>query len=99
MTDELATKGNVELGKTLIEQAEARYNKERQEAVLSEVQRLMRGRDEYVERVRFAETAVDWYNAKLKALEAGEFKIGQVPTSSAVAGITFDNPDFNRTNF
>jgi hypothetical protein len=99
MADQLATKGNAELGKTLIEQAEARYNKERQEAVLQEVQRLMRGRDEYVERVQFAERAVDWYNAKLKALEAGEFKIGQVPTQHAVAGISFDNPDFNRPNF
>ncbi len=99
MGDELATKGNVELGKTLIEQAEARYNKERQEAVLGEVQRLMRGRDEYVEKMRFAERAVEWYNAKLKALEAGEFEIGTVAGVTGAGGITFKDQDFNRSNF
>jgi hypothetical protein len=59
----------------------------------------MRARDEYAEREQFARRAVEWYDAKLKALEAGEFKIGQIPTSSAPAVITFDNPDFARPNF
>jgi hypothetical protein len=99
MADQLATKGNVELGKTLLEQAEARYNKERQEAVLAEVQRLMRARDEYSDRAKFAEAAVEWYGRKLKALEAGEFTIGLVPGMTGAAGITFSDPDFNRANF
>ena len=99
MVDQLATKGNVELGKTLLEQAEARYNKERQEAVLAEVQRLMRARDEYSDRAKFAEAAVEWYGRKLKALEAGEFTIGLVPGMTGAAGITFSDPDFNRANF
>jgi hypothetical protein len=99
LDDRLATTGNVELGKTLIEQAQGRYDKERQEAVLAEVQRLMRTRDEYAEREQFSRRAVEWYEAKLKALEAGEFTIGRIATSSAPAAITFDNPDFARPNF
>jgi hypothetical protein len=99
LDDRLAKTGNVELGKTLIEQAQARYDKERQETVLAEVQRLMRARDEYAEREQFAQRAVEWYDAKLKALEAGEFKIGQVAGITGAAGITFTNPEFSRANF
>jgi len=95
---DLAVK-NVELGKVLLEQAHKKYNEDRQAAVVGEVGRLLAARDEYRQREDFAHRAVDWYDAKLKAIHAGEFQIGTVAGVTGVGGVTFNNPDFNRANF
>jgi hypothetical protein len=89
----LATKKNEELGKALITEARKKYDQTRQEKVIAEVERHMASRDEYRAKIVFANRAIEWYDAKLQAMEEGEFDFDEV------GRMIFRNEDFQRSNF
>ena len=96
------TTRTADLGKALIAEALKEYDKKRQAAVIKEVERIMAARDEYKNKLHFAEKAIAFYNRKISALDAGEFDV--VPQEAGMAGnflggIRFNEEELNKPNF
>jgi len=100
MTNDVAlTYNNAEVGKALVTAAQQRHEEERREAVIREVRRLIDAREEWAEKERFAARAVEWYRAKLAAIEAGGFEFTTSPGLTGAGSMIFKESDFNRANF
>jgi hypothetical protein len=86
-------KQNADLGGAILEEARKRYNEQRQEKVVSTVGRLMLLRDEATDRIAFFTSAVDWYDRKMAALKAGEFKL------TTQGELDFNQEELKRANY
>lgn len=93
-SENLVQSGSVELGSALHSEALKRENQKRQDAVISEIQRLESNRLDYALKADFATRASNWYAGKLDAVKAGEFDFDLVHGQ-----MIFHNPDFNRGNY
>jgi hypothetical protein len=93
----LTTKNNVEIGKHLLSKAQNKYNQDREDLVVKEVERIMRAKDEYRTKLEHAEKAIVFYDRKLSALDAGEFEIDI--THGYQGGIKFDDEELNKPNY
>lgn len=71
--DKLA-KGNKEIGSALIAEASARYEKKRRDKVVQSVERLVQFKNECDQVIRVGKKCLDFYEAKIKAIEAGDFE-------------------------
>jgi hypothetical protein len=94
VTNKIIQTDTLELGQAIHAEALQREKEARQDAVISEVQRLESARLEYAQKAVFATNASNWYAAKLEAVKTGEFKF------DLVHGLMlFNDPDFQRANF
>lgn len=94
MTEENALVKQQEFGQAIVDEAKKLYEKQRQELVLKDVQRLMQMRDESIERQKHFGKAAEWYSKKLDALKTGEFTFDM-----GNATFKFTDPDLDRANF
>ena len=96
----LTTKSQ-ELGRTLLADAQKKYMEARQETVTAEVTRIIEAKDAYEAQKHKADLAIDFYNRKLAALDAGEFEIAIGPAwqGKYIGGIKFNEEELNRPNY
>jgi hypothetical protein len=90
---------NAELGKVLLGEAQRLQAERQQKIVLAEVERLLAGREEYKENAARCNSAIAWYDAKIAALEAGEFDVSRAPGLTSAGALIFSNKEFNRANY
>lgn len=83
-----------ELGKHIHAEAMERTKKDREDAIIAEVQRLEDARLEYAKKAEFAARASDWYRRKLEAVQKGEFDFDLVKWQ-----MLFRDPEFQKANF
>lgn len=91
---DLLVRDTAELGKYIHAEAMERTKKEREDAIIEEVQRLEDARLEYLKKAEFAARASDWYRRKLEAVQKGEFDFDLVN-----AQMLFRDPEFQKANF